>query len=497
MKKVVLNLMATAICTLMIVSCSKNSDPYVPPTPTPDPTPEEQYDKAFKLYVGATDASPINPNQDWGFSASVVTARAATRGSEAGYYLSDNYPKEYTQAFFKEALDSLPEGKKVGASIKNFEFLSRGPFRFDIVFGYTDQKIEIGYYYYNPDTETYADRKEVKLVGDFQSDFTNYKYIQYNKYDPPSENQWKNPKPWDGYHGIWDEDKYNAKWVHAKMFTLRDGSDDKEIVNPNKTVDVPVGYRVGFYVKHPDEGDKGYTNRFLNKDEQFFFAVLDSKNDKSNLSNAYLVGIEDHSSITAEKCDQDCNDVMIAVHKNVEDTYPLLVIPEKANQTWRVIAEDLSASDNTDFDFNDIVLDVKLTKTGADCILQAAGGQLPIRINGEYGSIDGKVLEVHEMFGVDQKTMVNTNADKKGLPSAKKDPYKFSINGSFKSVKDVKIEVKKQDGKWHELYAKTGDSACKILVDTTFKWLDEQQSIKEVYLKFVDWVKDPTVVWYP
>ena len=482
MKKVVLNLMATAICTLMIVSCSKNSDPYVPPTPTPDPTPEEQYDKAFKSYVGATDASPISPNQDWGFSASVAAARGATRGSETGYYLSDNYPKLYTQAFFKEALDSLPEGQKVGASIKNFEFISRGPFRFDIVFGYTEQKIEIGYYYYNPDTETYADRKEVKLVGDFQTDFTNNKYIQYTKNDPPSESGWNNPKPWDGYNTIWN--KYNAKHVHAKMFTLRDESDESKIV------DVPKGYRVGFYVKHPDEGDKGYTNRFLNKDEQFFFAVLDSKNDKSNLSNAYLVGIEDHSSITAEKCDQDCNDVMIAVHKNVEDTYPLLVIPEKANNTWRVIAEDLSASDNTDFDFNDIVLDVKLTKTGADCILQAAGGQLPIRINGQDD------LEVHKMFGVDQKTMVNTNADKKGLPSAKKDPYPFSITGSFKSVKDVKIEVKKQDGKWHELYAKTGDSSCKILVETSFKWPDEQNSIKVVYSKFVSWVKDPSVVWY-
>ena len=64
-------------------------------------------------------------------------------------------------------------------------------------------------------------------------------------------------------------------------------------------------------------------------------------------------------------------------------------------ETWRVIAEDLSASENTDFDFNDVVLDVTLTEDGADCVLQAAGGQLPIRINGENG---GKLLEVHEMF---------------------------------------------------------------------------------------------------
>ena len=493
MRKLLSTLMATAIFALVIAGCSKNSDPYNPPTPTPTPptptpTPEETYDQAFKSYVGGT----ISPNQDWGFSASVVATSAATRGTEQGYYLSDNYPKEYTQAFFKEALDSLPEGQKVGASIKNFEFVSRGPFRFDIVFGYTDQKIEIGYYYYNPDTETYADRKEVKLVGDFQSDFTSYKYIQYNKSDPPSEDKWKNPKPWDGYHTIWDAEKYNAKWVHARMFTLRDGSNDEKIVNPDKTVDVPKGYRVGFYVRNPENGDqKVYTNRFLNKDEQFFFAVLDSKNEKSNLVNAYMVGIEDRTSTTAEKCDQDCNDVMIAVHKNVEDGFPELVIPEKENPTWRVIAEDLSASDNTDFDFNDIVLDVKLTKTGADCVLQAAGAELPIAINGEYDK-----LEVHKLFGVEDKVMVNTNS-KVGKHKDNVPPVKFSITGSFKSVKDVKIEVKK-DGNWHELYAKTGDSACKILVTTDFVWPDEQESIKVKYPKFVDWVKkDPSVVWYP
>ena len=486
MRKLLSTLMATAIFALVIAGCSKNSDPYNPPTPTPPtptPTPEETYDQAFKSYVGGT----ISPNQDWGFSASVVATSAATRGSEQGYYLSDNYPKEYTQAFFKEALDSLPEGQKVGASIKNFEFVSRGPFRFDIVFGYTDQKIEIGYYYYNPDTETYADRKEVKLVGDFQSDFTSYKYIQYNKSDPPSEDQWKNPKPWDGYHTIWDAEKYNAKWVHARMFTLRDGSNDEKIVNPDKTVDVPKGYRVGFYVRNPENGDqKVYTNRFLNKDEQFFFAVLDSKNEKSNLVNAYMVGIEDRTSTTAEKCDQDCNDVMIDVHKNIEDTFPELVIPENKPKTWRVIAEDLSASENTDFDFNDIVLDVTLTKTGADCVLQAAGAELPIRVNGNDD------YEVHKLFGVGEKDMVNTNAPK----GVKKEPVKFSITGNFKSVKDVKIEVKK-DGNWHELYAKTGDSACKILVTTDFVWPDEQQSIKVKYPKFEDWVKDPSVVWYP
>jgi hypothetical protein len=177
------------------------------------------------------------------------------------------------------------------------------------------------------------------------------------------------------------------------------------------------------------------------------------------------------------------------VHKKIEDTYPTLIFPERP--VLRVIGEDLSATENTDFDFNDIVLDVSLTKDGAECVLQAAGGQLPLRINYDDN------YEVHKLFGVEQKIMVNTNADKKGLPSAKKDPVKFSIKGSFKSIDEVMIQVYKDDGKWHPLYADTGKPACKILVDTTFKWPDEQESLKAIYPKFLDYVNNPSVVWYP
>ena len=188
---------------------------------------------------------------------------------------------------------------------------------------------------------------------------------------------------------------------------------------------------------------------------------------------------------------------MLAVHKDLEDTFPLLVEPAKptpVQTTWRVIAEDLSVQDNTDFDFNDIVLDVTLTNSGADCVLQAAGGTLPIRINGDNN------LEVHKLFGVNQDVLVNTKAEKKGLKGATKDPVKFSITGSFSSVKDVKIEVNKgkpNEPKWIELYAGKGEPACKILVKNTFLWPDERESIKEVYPKFINWVKDPSVVWYP
>ena len=84
MKKLLMPLMATAICALLTTGCVKGPDDIPPspspptPTPTPTPTPEEEYDAAFKTYVGV----PIASNQDWGFNASVAAARGMTRGSE-------------------------------------------------------------------------------------------------------------------------------------------------------------------------------------------------------------------------------------------------------------------------------------------------------------------------------------------------------------------------------------------------------------------------------
>ena len=47
------------------------------------------------------------------------------------------------------------------------------------------------------------------------------------------------------------------------------------------------------------------------------------------------------------------------------------------------------------------------------------------------------------------------------------------------------------------LTAEKGKAACKILVDTAFKWPDEKESLKAVYPKFTNYVADPTVKWYP
>jgi hypothetical protein len=167
--------------------------------------------------------------------------------------------------------------------------------------------------------------------------------------------------------------------------------------------------------------------------------------------------------------------------------------------TIRIIAEDLSATEDTDFDFNDVVFDVEFTsETSAKITLQAAGGTLPLTVAGE---------EVHAKFGItDTKTMINTNADRILTDELKAQGYKavnnvapvsFDVDGIQKSNwgKDIAIKVQK-DGTWYDIDATTGGPAAKICVKPTFKWANEKQSIKARYQQFTEWVRDPSVDWY-
>ena len=75
--------------------------------------------------------------------------------------------------------------------------------------------------------------------------------------------------------------------------------------------------------------------------------------------------------------------------------------PYPGVSSLRIMAEDLSASEASDFDFNDVVFDVVWkSDSEAEIILQAAGGTLPLTVNG---------VEVHGAFEVETNVMVNTN----------------------------------------------------------------------------------------
>ena len=150
---------------------------------------------------------------------------------------------------------------------------------------------------------------------------------------------------------------------------------------------------------------------------------------------------------------------------------------------YRVIAEDLSASEAGDFDFNDVVFDVVKAEGGKTTLkLICAGGTLPLRVMG---------TEVHGLFGETTPNasgtykMYNTGAG----PTV--DPVTFEVDGEYttpEQIKNIRIEVSK-NGSWMELQATRGEAACKILVDDTFVPVPERRNIANENKKFTDYVQ--------
>ena len=159
------------------------------------------------------------------------------------------------------------------------------------------------------------------------------------------------------------------------------------------------------------------------------------------------------------------------------------------NPLYRVIAEDLSASEAGDFDFNDVVFDVvKAEGSKTTLKLICAGGVLPLRVR---GANQAEGVEVHSVFGEmtpnanGQYKMYNTGA---GPTVPEKE---FTIDGTYttpEQIKNIKIEVLK-NGDWMELKAETGKAACKILVDDTFVPVKERQNIADDNGNFTDYVQ--------
>lgn len=150
---------------------------------------------------------------------------------------------------------------------------------------------------------------------------------------------------------------------------------------------------------------------------------------------------------------------------------------------YRVIAEDLSASEAGDFDFNDVVFDVVKAEGGKTTLkLICAGGTLPLTVMGE---------EVHGLFG---ETTPNANGTYKMYNTGAGptvDPVTFEVDGEFttpEQIKNIKIEVLKNN-EWMELKATRGEAACKILVDDTFTPVPERTNIANAYMKFTDYVQ--------
>ena len=170
--------------------------------------------------------------------------------------------------------------------------------------------------------------------------------------------------------------------------------------------------------------------------------------------------------------------------------------PSVNPNTIRIIAEDLSAAGDTDFDFNDVVLDVTYGSP-AKVVLTHAGGVLPlcIRVNG----VADESLEVHKLFGQwvgDENETISVNTAKQKMINTGAGPTVTSVDISNKLNVNINSAVEAnqklqlwvfKEGSWQQMEAPQGEPACKLAVDENFVVLPERRSIKGTYPLFVTW----------
>ena len=157
--------------------------------------------------------------------------------------------------------------------------------------------------------------------------------------------------------------------------------------------------------------------------------------------------------------------------------------PPPSGFVCRIIAEDLTVGENSDFDFNDVVFDV--IDNGATIRLRAAGGELPLYVAGQ---------EVHDAFatkypGITRSTLVNT-----GWRGASLDYYNYYVDissgGSYSTpelAKGITVMVTKRGSDRElidiELTARRGKVASKVCVGSDYLWCAEREDIDSKYHK--------------
>lgn len=181
--------------------------------------------------------------------------------------------------------------------------------------------------------------------------------------------------------------------------------------------------------------------------------------------------------------------------------------PIPSSDIIRVICEDLSVKESTDWDFNDVVFDIQLVENNqAEITLLAAGGTLPLYIGDEDH-------EVHDLFaavpensdkGITRSTMINTGStgNKYNLRNCKEAIFRLDILSDWTAgagpstseedllkivAKNLPVKVLKMVNgtkTWVTLMCEPGKATAKVAANggkNGFEWCDERQHINRKY----------------
>lgn len=365
----------------------------------------------------------VDPKQDWGFGEAEAATKAVTRGTIVGGSIADAVAYEDVPKPITE--DEKSEGGDVVTAFRE----NRG------------ETVSVNW-------------------SDF---FVQHVYAGNHIYD--------------GVNGSAQMNQLQCgNNVHIDSFNAGSGrqqSDNIEFIvgKDENNQDIRKTVSADFVLVANSGTDFAYLNSYEEGNNQWHYSEYIVK----KINGAYYVGF-DFSSVK----DNLGGD-------GIYDDWIIKISPAKYKNAHRIMAEDLAVGVG-DFDFNDVVFDAVIRQeywpsfNGAVITLRAAGGTMPLYIGKDKSSAQ----EVHKLFDVDTKTMVNTQI------RGEKAPVMFRLEG-VTSLSDINIYV---GDSTEPLTAKAGTAPAKLCCPATYDWTKECQPIDQKYESFLKAVADGGLRWY-
>ena len=488
---------AVAMCAAF-TSCSKNEDLYDPGAVREMEIANvyEQFNQAFIKTFGQ-----VHPNQDWGFGPKVGTRTWNVNGNQwhdPNYYNLEQDPPVTTAE--KNMVFNYVNNPTQVQTVNQISFTK-----------YWVSQIWNGNKDENPDkvkapvSHSYPNQNGsiTDIIGGAQMDKLEIKenastWTHCNNFNHADNNDWKE----EGEGGrtlMVESGTLSFRYTNSQSSYLS----EKYIIVPGANIHPSLAnfYYVCF------DFEKGYTDAEKEQETTYFsYKAVDNNGAEQAEQTVSLPGY--YTSTNMPTNQQILDAVSNPNYKSISSIsikgylygdkhcdgdgnytdWIVRISPAEVKQTSdydvRIMAEDLNATavegdiENSDWDYNDVVFDVKFTSDGgADITLVAAGGVLPLEVAD---------VEVHEKLGYskDPKTgwypMINTNAAN-GKTANHQTFHISNVNASLYG-KDISIVVYKKLSEDSEpipfqLTGEKGKPAAKFAVQPGTPYCNERVHI--------------------
>ena len=278
------------------------------------------------------------------------------------------------------------------------------------------------------------------------------------------------------------DDEINKK--HSYVLAYFDGE--------TPTYQFPKGYKIGFMlrVNFKDDVKKGELyfdgrlNNNINKHGHFASSGLGD-----NDPRMCWISINKRMFMCCEAgTDSDFNDAVF----EIEGVEPIDIPIDPEYNFYTYLFEDRNPGD---YDMNDIVLrGTRLNDTKVKWEVVATGAYDELYIYNINGKVINSSKEIHSYFNVEQETYVNVGPEGIVKPIVSET---LTVSKDFSFLNNMPY-IKNNTQKTTVYLATMGQNPRAIMIPFAMKWPIEKICIKDAYLEFNTWGKNPiaSIDWY-